>query len=296
MRRAIVFWLGLFALPAAFAQPVYSFDEVLEADRTEAWAMHYLASAALPTGFGATPDLAAGQWRLSVELAHIPRLDESQRTVGLEGTKLEDLNKSPVFGRLRIDVGLPAQWRLEAGWTPPVTIDGTRADALLALAIGRRFDVGERVALHARVFGQHGRIGGDFTCPAELANEPDPLLNPYGCEAASHDRFDLRQYGAELDATFGRGKWQGLASLGAVRNETQVQVDALTYGINDRSRLVANHWRAFVSVGVRARLSPRWEATAQWLHVPLQVRRDVGGDREHDDFDGLRLQVAWRPR
>jgi hypothetical protein len=296
MRKAIVLVLGLFASASAFAQPVYRFDEVLAADRPEAWAMHYLASAALPTGFGATPDLAAGQWRLAAELAHIPRLDEAQRTVGLEGTKLEDLNKSPVFGRLRVDVGLPAKWRLEAGWTPPVTIGGARADALFALAIGRRFDVGERVSLHARVFGQHGRIGGDFTCPAELANEPDPELNPYGCEAASHDRFALRQYGAELDAAFGRGRWQALAGVGAVRNETQVQLDALTFGVNDRSRLVANHWRAFVSVGVRGQLSPQWDVAAQWLHVPLQVRRDPGGEREHDDFGGVRLQLAWRPR
>jgi hypothetical protein len=295
MRKAVVVWLGLLVGPAAMAQPVFHADEVLEADRPEAWAMNYLASAALPTGFGATSELGAGDWRLAVELAHIPALDDTQRTVGFEGTKLEDLNKSPVFGRVRVDVGLPAQWRLEAGWTPPVTIDGARPDSLFSLAIGRRFAPGERVSLHARAFGQHGSVGGDFTCPAELANEPDPILNPFGCEAASHDRYALRQYGTELEATFGRGRWRGLAGVGAVRNELQVQVDALTYGVRDRSRLVANGWRPFLSIGVQARLSPRWQASAQWLHVPLPVRRGSDAAREHDDFDGLRVQVAWEP-
>jgi hypothetical protein len=294
MRKAVVLWLGLAFAPAVLAVPVFRADEVLDLDRPEAWAMNYLASAALPTGFGPTP-LAAGQWRVAAELAHIPTLDEAQRTVGFEGTKLEDLNKSPVFGRVRVDVGLPAKWRLEAGWTPPVTIDGAQADALFVLGVGRRFDPGESVSLHARAFGQHGHVVGDFTCPRELANEPDPLLNPFGCEAASRDRYALRQYGVELDAAFGRGAWRGLAGIGAVRNELEVQVDALTFGINDRSRLVSNHWRPFFSVGVQGTLSPRWSVAAQWLHVPLPVRREAGAGREHDDFGGLRFQVAWQP-
>jgi hypothetical protein len=295
MRLAcVVLWLSVCGTALAQDVPEYRADEVLALDRTEAWAMNYLASAALPIGAGPPGDAAPGEWRLIGELGHNPSLDADQRLVGLDGTKREDLNKSPVFGRLRADVALPAHLRLELGWTPPVAIGGSRPRSLFATALAWRVVARDPFALGVRVFGQHGHVSGDFTCPEEIVGLTDPELNPYGCEARSNDRYALRQYGAEVEGQWRRGGWQWLGSAGAVRNELEVQVDAITFGVHDLSRLTANHWRPFFSVGARRELGSHWAVAAHWVHVPLPVRRPPDTEREHDDFDAMRFQLEWR--
>jgi hypothetical protein len=81
--------------------------------------------------------------------------------------------------------------------------------------------------------------------------------------------------------------------MGAARNELEVQVDALTGGLRDRSRLVANAWRPFVTLGAQRAFGPRWRLSVQWLHVPLAVRRTAGAERERDDYGALRAQLTW---
>ena len=86
----------------ANAQTVVNDHEVLAADRPEAWAMNYMAATTFMTAFGDAAALAPGHWNVALELADVPRLSRAQRQVGLSGSKVEDLNRSPVFGRLRI--------------------------------------------------------------------------------------------------------------------------------------------------------------------------------------------------
>ena len=140
----------------AGAQAVVKADEHLAPDRPEAWAMNYFAAASLLTSFGQTAALAPGRWGVALELGHIPRLGDAQQRVGFNGLKTEDLNKSPVFGRLRLQVGLPADWVAELGYTPPLTVDGVRSHDLVALAMGRRIIERGRYALSVRAVGQHG--------------------------------------------------------------------------------------------------------------------------------------------
>jgi hypothetical protein len=293
---AIAFALGAGLAGAAHAQavPVVRFDEILAPDRPEAWAMQYVAAATLPAGYSPCPALAPGAWELAGELAQMPSIDEDRRRVGFEGTKVENLNTAPVFGRLRGALGLPGRWRLEAGWTPPVTLDGARPQELVSLAVGKRWLVGEAWSLDARAFGQHGSIGGDFTCPAELAGVADPDANPFGCEAPSSDRFRVRQYGLEGAFAWTRQAWRLHASAGAVRNELVVDVDAFVYGVHDRSQLVIHDTRPFLALGASRDLGAHWRLEANWLHVPLSVRRE--GEREDDAFGALRAALAWRPR
>jgi hypothetical protein len=294
MLRTVLPWLGLLLGHAALAQPVFRDDAVLASDRPEAWAMNTMAATALLTGFDAPP--ARGEWRLALELDPVPHLSERERTVGFEGTKVEDLNKSPVFGRVRAAVGLPAGWHAELAWTPPATIDGTHADDAWGVGFGHALWTRDTFALQARAFAQHAIVWGDITCPVALVGVDDPGRNPYGCEAPSHDRFRMDQYGAELGLQWDRGAWRGLASVGGVRTELQVEVDALTFGVRDRSRLWANGWRPFLSVGASRAFGRHWRGAAAWLHVPLRVRRDAGDTAHDEPFDGLRLQVArtWR--
>lgn len=279
--------------PGARAQDVFRDDEHLADDRPEAWAMQRATGVTLMTAFGPAPALAPGQWQAALEAGHLPRLSEAEQRVGFHGTKREDLDKAPFFGRVRALLGLPAGWVAELGYTPSLEIDGMHADDLFAVAIGRRLVEGDRFVLSLRAFGQHGGMHGDITCPAELAGIEDSTRNPYGCQAPSHDRVTLNHYGLDLTGGWQSQAWLWHASLGAVRSEPEVQVDALTYDVRDRSRLVARDVLPFVTVGVQRGLSPRWSVGVEVLHVPLTVRRTMDADRDYEGLTSLRVQLRY---
>lgn len=280
----------------AGAQAVVRTDEHLDPDRPEAWAMNYFAATSLLTSFGETAAPAPGRWGVALDLGHIPRLGGTQQRVGFNGLKSEDLNKSPVFGRLRLRLGLPANWVAELGYTPPLSIDGVRSLDLVAVALGRRIIERGGYALSGRVLGQHGGAQGDITCPGELAGIPDMERNPYGCQAASRDRVKLHYYGVDLTSAWRRGDWQWHADLGLARTELEVQVDALTYNVRDRSRLVVRDVLPFLAVGARRDIGSRWTVGVEVLHVPLTVKRNPGLPSENDPLTSLRLQLGYRGR
>lgn len=290
-------WLLILLLPAAPvpAQSIFRANEILDADRPEAWAMDYFAASSLFTATGATPALAPGEWSLAIDLAQVPRLDGRQQVVGFNGVKREDLNRSPVFGRARAWIGLPAGWVGEIGYTPPLRLHDTQARHFVALALGHRLLERGRLGLSARILGQHGAVEGDITCPARLAGVDDIRLDPYGCRAPSEDVASLNYYGADLTAAWTTGAWQAYANAGVLRTETQVQVDALTFDQRDRSRLVAHDVLPFVAAGLRHGLGAHFDWGAEVLFVPLRVRRTATGPSERDDFLGLRLQLRYRP-
>jgi hypothetical protein len=280
---------------AALAQEVYREEEILGSDRPEAWAMNYFNGATVMTAFGATPTLEPWQWQVSGELGHIPELSSSQRRVGFQGSKLEDLNKSPVFGRLRAQVGLPAGWVAELGYTPPLEINGARSRDLVAASIGRRLYEVQGYSLSARAFGQHGSVSGDITCPGELAGDPDPERNPFGCQAPSDDRARLHHYGIDATLAWTRHHWAWHVTAGALRSESDVQVDAYTFDLHDRSHLVSRGFGPTLAIGVTRDFGAHWTGAMEVLHVPLTVRREPGGERERDPLVSLRLRVSVRP-
>ena len=290
-------WLPLLGLcllvVQARAQEVVRQDEFLHSDRPEAWAMNRVAAASLLTAFGETPRLGPGQWALAAEAGDVPRLSESERRVGFNGDKVEDLNKSPAFARLRLQVGLPAGWVAEFGYTPPLAINGARPHALFAASIGRRLLERGAFSLSARAFGQHGAIDGDITCPAELAHVADPQQNPYGCDAGSNDRISVNDYGIDLSAGWNAGPWHWHATGGVVRTELQAQVDALTFGFRDRSRLVADGVLRYAAIGVRRDLGAHWSVGTELLHVPLDVRRGPDAPVRSEPFTSWRLQLRY---
>lgn len=287
--------LGLFlsVVDGVRAQDVFRDDESLADERPEAWAMQRAAGVTLMTSFGPVPALAPGQWQAAGELGHVPGLSTAEQRVGFRGTKLEDLDKSPVFGRVRGLLGLPAGWVAELGYTPPLEIDGVHADDLFAVAIGRRLVQRDHWSLSLRAFGQRGDLHGDITCPAELAGLEDSTRNPYGCRAPSRDRVTLDHHGLDLTAGWRSGGWLWHAGAGVVRSDPEVRVDALTYDVRDRSRLVARDVLPFATLGVQHGLSGRFSVGVELLHVPLTVRRTEGADRERDGLTSLRVQLRY---
>lgn len=277
----------------ATAQVVDRAHERLDADRPEAWAMHYFTATTLMTGFGATPALRRWQWAGAGEIGHIPRLSREQQQVGLRGSKSEDLNKAPAIGRLRGWMGLPGGWVGELGYTPPLEINGARPRGLVAAAIGRILFKRGGFSLSARLFGEHGSVKGDITCPSDVAATEDQGVNRYGCKAPSNDRFQLNHYGLELTPALERGAWQWHASVAAVRTESEVQVDAYTYGIHDLTRLTSMDVLPAFAIGASRGFGTRWRWGAEVLYVPLQVRRDSNGPIENDPLASVRLYLRY---
>lgn len=286
-------WCLLLCGTSAHGQIVVGEREVLDSDRPEAWAMNLAAANTLMTAFGETPVLAAGDWQLGLELGAVPRLDEEQRQVGFNGFKSEDLNKSPVFGRVRVFAGLGRGWVGELGYTPPLRIDGTQARGLVSLAFGHAWLRRGSWSLSSRIFGQHGSVVGDITCPAKLAGLDDEIRNPYGCQAPSKDRVRLNYYGADLVAAGLRGDWQWHLGVGLVRSELSVQVDALTFDFRDLSYLSASGHIGYVAFGVNGRLAPHWRWGGEWRYVPLRVRRDPGESTGNDALSTFRIHLTY---
>lgn len=291
---ALTVSLLLLAPAQAVAQTDFRNNEILEADRPEAWAMNYFVASSLLTSTGQAPSLATGQWMVALDVAQVPRLSDDQQRIGFNGVKQEDLNRSPVFGRARGWVGLPAGWVAEIGYTPPLRIEDTQPRHFLALGVGRRLVEGDAFSLSWRVFGQHGDVEGDITCPASVSGIEDGTINPYGCHAPSQDVASLNYYGTDLTWAWSLRPWQWYVDTAVVRTETQVQVDAYTFDVHDRSRLVAHDVLPSVAAGVQREVGPHWAWGAELLFVPLTVRRSAGAPSERDDFLDLRFQVRYR--
>ena len=286
--------------PAVRAQNVVRSDEDLSSPRPEAWAMNFVAASTLMTGFGATPALAPGQWQLGADLGHVPRLDDSQQRVGFTGTKQEDLNRSPVFGRIHAFIGLPAGFVVDVGYTPPLTIDGTQPRDMWAGSIGRRVYERDALSVSLRGFGQYGRVHGDITCPGHLANA-GPEANPFGCREPSDDRIIVRLYGLDATGSWRTSGWALHGTVGYVRTDLQVNVNALTTDlidttsvVRDMSQLTARDSWPFLAFGATHDIDKHWNVGAELLYVPLKVQREADGPTERDPLASLRLRLLYR--
>ncbi len=287
--------------PRAFAQPVLDGREQLASERTEAWAMRWFAAALAPTGLGAARERPAGGVELGLELGSIPHLSDEERTVGFNGTKREELNRSPAYARVRAAVGLGAGFGLELGWAPPVEIDGARAD-LFSARLDRVLLHAGRFRLGAALLGSTGEIGGDITCDSEtVAAGADSDRNPLGCEAVSDDEMRLDGWGLELAGAWAFAGAPGLeAHLAAawLRLDAEFRVDARYGGLVDRSVLAYEGDQWSFAAGLAWCARERLRLSGELVYAPLDVVRDPFGraPAENDPLVNLRLLAAWRLR
>lgn len=293
---AALAFAGLAALPVAAQQEpvrVTRDDQTVGRATGEAWAMRYLAGTTLLTSFGELPRLEPGRWSVMGDLGHIPRLSKEQQTIGLGGVKTEDLNKSPVFGRLRGAIGLPGGWVAELAWTPPLEIDGSEARQFFAAAIGTRIGVSPDFTISARLLGQAGEVKGDITCPARIAGNPDFTVNPYGCREPSKDVFGANYFGVDATAAWRRGQWSWHASAGLVKTHLTAQVDAQLDGVNERTKLTSGDALGWLAAGGRYAFDRRWSAGVELLYVPLEVVRFPSTSKERDSLASVRAQLRY---
>lgn len=297
-KNLFVLFACTFASTAA-AQTVLEEREDLAFDRPESWAMAYMSASSLFSGFAVPRGMQPGSLLLGTELGHIPHISTEDRRVGFDGTKLEDLNKTPVFGRLRLWAGLPADFVVELNWTPPVEINGATPRGMAGIALERPVIEHERWRAGARVHYQRGSVRGDITCDADTASFPiGSPENPFGCRAPSDDRFELNSYGVELSAStsLADGRIEPYAAFALTRLEPRTRVNAETFGVIDRTLLVTDGNIRTMTLGLVHRPAPRWEVLAALAWTPLHVRRPPDRDRSRDDLWSARLMLRYHLR
>jgi len=279
------------------AQPVVGTVQEIDFDRPESWAMKYFGSVTLLTSMGRPVARRAGEVELALELGWIPELTEEQQTVGFNGTKFEDLNRTPVSPRPHLLVGIGWATTLDVTYVPPVEIAGLEPN-LLAVGLERPFVDRETWSLGLRVAGQLGDIQGDYTCTeTDASYPPGSEQNPFGCEAPSSDTATLNYAtvgiigGTELGDS-GRTSVHG--GVYATYWDLEFQVEALRFGNLDRNRLVTDGWTWSVAGGATFRLTDRVRLATELFYTPLDVRRDrTSTSTDNDPLFNVRVMLGY---
>ena len=270
---AICVSLSSLALPSS-AQPVIDFVDHADFDRPEVWGMKFFSSVGAMSSMGAVEVREVGSIELGIEAMQIPHLDQEQRTIGFEGTKEEDLNRSPGAARVRATFGLPAKLSLVLGAAPPVRVDGVRAE-LYSVALERPLFQGERVGLGARLVALAGTVDGDLTCSEEDASiAPFEPGNEFGCERPSDDEGQLDHYGVGVVASY-RATESTTLHLGfnVQEMDLEFQVNALTGGILDQTLILSDGSTWSLNAGAAFDRWERFGVTVEAFYSPLDIQR-----------------------
>ena len=293
----LVYLLVTLSSGQALAQVVINETEFLHSDRPEAWAMNYFTSATLLSGLSVPRSRALGSIEVGAELDWVPQLNSAQRQVGFNGTKEEDLNKAPIFGRPRITFGLPGRFALTLSYVPPIRIFGIKPN-LFAFALERPLYERDAWTIGMRLYGQIGNVEGAFTCPGEVARfPPGSSENFYGCEKKSADKSIQRYAGLELSGAYRIEQLGGLTPYIAVAGnflDAQVHVNAQTFGILDRTHLEAKTWTFSASAGVAYPLADKLMLSVGMFYSPLWVTRPPATSSQNDAFINVRALLTYQ--
>ncbi len=248
----------------------------LDFDRPESWAMKYYASLTLLTGAGVPRERHAGEIDLALEGGSVPQLSIEERRVGFDGTKVEDVNKTRMFGRLRGTLGIGRGLALELAYTPPLTVGGARPN-VLALALGRPFALSSSLRLGLRGYGQIGTITADVTCSAsEVAAGGDTSRNPFQCVRPSQDESRQKIAGLELVAGYdGASRVKPYAGVGLNYMDLDFNLNALySRGlVEDHSVQHTSGTTVSATAGVTYEMTRRFRVTAELFYSWLSVAR-----------------------
>jgi hypothetical protein len=284
--------LALAAAAAGAEERIDVFEQV-DFDRPEAWGMKFAAAVTDFAAVEAPRPLEAGAVELGFEAASVPSLSADERRIGFVGTKEEDLDRTPVYGRLRVEIGLGHQLALELGVVPPIELDGL-TPRLLAVALARPLLDRGRLRLGLRLGGQFGSFRGDITCSrSDVSAGDDPVQNPFGCETPSDDELETRLASLELVAARGpeqAGGFEPFLALAAHHLDGRFQVDARYSGIVDRTRLETDGFFWSAALGASGAIADRWRLAGSLYYSPLEIQRP-GHSSANEPVFNLRLAL-----
>src|SRR5712692_8446263 len=269
--------------------------EHLSFDRPEAWALKRFSAASLLSGLPPPEALLEerrpGSVIVGLEGGWLPKLSAEQERVGFNGKKIEDLNKSPLFMRPSVRVGLPGRFAVVAAAPPPIRAYGI-TPRLFAFGVERPIYERPRWSLGWRAYGQAGSVKGAFTCPRQaLAFAEGSPENPSGCIGESKDIASLRNAGTEIQVARAISKIPGLVPhvAGGINFIDGVfQVDAPLATKLDRTRLWTHGKIYSASAGLSYLLTNRVGFTVDAFYSPLGVRRNPAGPRTNDGLFNVR--------
>ena len=297
-RTAIYLLLTGMISTAAGAQVVLDDVQELDFDRPESWAMKYVTSASLATGFGVPRAMKPGSLEIGFEASSLPSLSKAERTVGFNGTKEENINRSPLFGRPRLLVGLPAKLSLDLGWVPPVELDGVKPN-LISMGLGRPLYESSRWRLGARLNALFGTVEGDITCSAdEAAAGPDPSLNPFRCEAPSNDELTIESYGLEINASLvlAGSNFEPYAALAVTEMDLEFQLDARWAGLVDRTLQKTDGSTWYATAGFQYTGWGRSRLAFELFYTSLDVVRPPSTTSQNDSLFNARILYRYKIR
>lgn len=288
---------GLGGPRTAHAQLVVAETERLDFERPESWGMKYYASLALPTGMAAPHRLGAGQVELGLEGGYVPQLNDAERRIGFNGTKLEDVNKTSFFGRIRGSVGLGRAVAVELAYTPPIERGGARPH-ILALALARPFGISDAWRLGVRGYGQLGTIEADVTCSAaEVAAGDDLAANPFQCVEPSQD--ESRQKLAGLELTLGydaHARFKPYVGLAVNYMDLEFDIGAryASGRVEDRSVQLTSGTTFSATAGLSYAVGARIRVSAELFYSRLKLVRPPATAAANEGFLNGRVLVSYR--
>jgi hypothetical protein len=270
-------------------------DERFKLDTPEGWAMAFMTTSAQNLGQMPPQSVNIKDLSISAELSSIPRLSKEQQKVGLGGSKNEDLNKSPAFGRLRASMGLPWDLSAEISWTPPIKINNSKPDHLWGAALSKPVFNNEKIGIGLRLFLLRGGVIASVTCSEDVINfEAYSDENFVGCVGLSDDRLQMNHEGAEVFLSFKNSSafdpWISLASSNI---DSSVDIDAPLKAGRERSTIHSSGLTHTFSAGFNYDLDENWRLNLSGSYTPLDVQRS-NNTSENDDFWNLRLGLTIR--
>jgi hypothetical protein len=150
------------------------------------------------------------------------------------------------------------------------------------------------------MYGQIGKVEGDFTCPSDVAKfPPGSAQNLYGCNEKSADKSIQRYGGLELSAAYRIEEAGGLTPYIAVAGnflDTRVHVHAQTFGFQDRRRLAAETWTFSASAGIAYSLTETLTLSLEMFYSPLWVIRPPETSSENDGLFNARALLTYQFR
>lgn len=271
--------------------------ENLNFDRPESWAMKYFTSVSLFSGLGTPRRTQPGSIELAFEGGSVPNLGAEKRRVGFVGSKVEDLNRTNLFGRFRATFGLPRDISITIGITPPLEVNGV-TPRILNVALARPLIDNRRWRLGLTLHGQLGSLEGDLTCPAAVASSTDPRVNPEACLRPSNDRSTQNYIGLEVSATpkIWGDRWEPYVALSSNYMDLEFQVRARYSIFDDRARLVTDGVTHALTAGLNYRLSDVLELRSAIFYTPLDVVRDPLRGTQNDALVNGRVLIAYSLR
>ena len=282
------------ALLMFFSSIAYS-DQKVDLDSPEGWAMAFMTASAQNLGQAPPHTLNVRDISISAELSSIPRLSKEQQKIGFGGFKDEDLNKSPAFGRLRANIGLPWNVDAEISWTPPLQINDSKPDHLWGAALSKPLFNNEKISMGLRLFLLRGGVTASVTCSEDTINfAPYTPQNTAGCVGLSEDKLQMDHEGVEVFLSFNNSSkilpWVSLASSNI---DNSVEIDAPLEVGRERATVYSSGTIQTLSFGFNYDIRENWSLNAASSYTPLDVQRP-NDNSDNDDFWNVRVGLTIR--